>query len=217
MPCAGNSNELCGGNRLLDVYQSTTASSTQWTALGCYTDSTSARTLSHYIIVPGGQSATTIESCQAACLALGYRLAGVEYANECCKFFFFILLYLSFLTIYSPPVCDNQIENGGAPASSGCNMACAGNAAETCGGNLRIDIFEYTGWTLLGCYTDNVSARTLSNYIVVPGGQSATTIESCQAACKAAGYTLAGVEYSNECCKFLFSLALPDIYLRHHH
>jgi len=81
-------------------------------------------------------------------------------------------------------------------------MACAGNAAETCGGNLRIDIYEHTGWTLLGCYTDNVNARTLSNYIVVPGGQSATTIESCQAACIAAGYSLAGVEYANECCKF---------------
>jgi hypothetical protein len=88
MACAGNSNEICGGNQRLDVYQSTSASSTKWTSLGCYTDSTSARTLSNYITVPGGTGATTIESCQAACLALGYSLAGVEYANECCKFSF---------------------------------------------------------------------------------------------------------------------------------
>jgi len=86
-------------------------------------------------------------------------------------------------------------------------MACAGNSAETCGGNLRLDLYEYTGWIPLGCYTDNVNARTLSDYVIVSGGQSATTIESCQAACKAAGYSLAGVEYANECCKFPLSIA----------
>jgi len=96
MRCAGDSNEICGGNRLLDVYQSTSSSSTQWTALGCYTDSTSARTLRNYIVVPGGTGATTIESCQAACLALGYALAGVEYANECCKFSFYFPFLLAF-------------------------------------------------------------------------------------------------------------------------
>jgi WSC domain len=80
-------------------------------------------------------------------------------------------------------------------------MGCAGNSAEICGGNLRIDLFQSTPWVSLGCYTDNVNARTLANYIIVPGGQGATTIETCQAACKAAGYLLAGIEYANECCK----------------
>jgi hypothetical protein len=209
MPCAGNSGEICGGNRAMDVYQSTTTSSGHWTALGCYTDSISARAMSHYITVPSGQSATTIESCQAACLALGYTLAGVEAANECCKSSSFVYHLLTISNHHTALVCDNKIENGGpAPeGSAGCNMHCAGNAAETCGGNLRIDIFEYAGWTLLGCYTDSITARTLSDYVVVPGGQGATTIESCQAACKAAGYILAGLEYANECCKwFFFSL-----------
>lgn len=35
--------------------------------------------------VPGGAQAMTIESCQAVCLGLGYTLAGLEYADECCK------------------------------------------------------------------------------------------------------------------------------------
>jgi hypothetical protein len=61
-----------------------------------------------------------------------------------------------------------------------------------------------SGWTFKGCYSDNPSARTLGNYIVVPGGTGATTIESCLSACKASGYSLAGVEYANECCKFRF-------------
>jgi glucan 1,3-beta-glucosidase len=68
-----------------------------------------------------------------------------------------------------------------------------------------------SGWKFLGCYTDNVSARTLSNYIIVPGGQGATTIEACQAACRSFGYSLAGVEYANECCKFLFLLPTISI------
>jgi glucan 1,3-beta-glucosidase len=59
-----------------------------------------------------------------------------------------------------------------------------------------------TGWNYLGCYSDNPSARTFSYYLVVPGGQGATTIQSCVAACSALGYSLAGIEYANECCKF---------------
>lgn len=86
MPCAGNSDELCGGNQRLDLYQATQTSTTSWSYMGCFTDNTSSRTLKNYIVVPGGQGATTRESCQSACQALGYTVSGVEYANECCKF-----------------------------------------------------------------------------------------------------------------------------------
>jgi glucan 1,3-beta-glucosidase len=58
-----------------------------------------------------------------------------------------------------------------------------------------------TGWIFLGCYTDSVSARTLSQHPAVAGGPSATTIEGCQAVCQSLGYSLAGVEYADECCK----------------
>jgi glucan 1,3-beta-glucosidase len=58
-----------------------------------------------------------------------------------------------------------------------------------------------TGWIFLGCYTDNVGGRTLMNGLKVPGGPSAMTIELCEPTCNAAGYILAGVEYSGECCK----------------
>jgi hypothetical protein len=57
------------------------------------------------------------------------------------------------------------------------------------------------GWNFRGCYTDKISARTLGNALGVPGGQPAMTIEACLAACQFAGYVLAGVEYSGECCK----------------
>ena len=58
-----------------------------------------------------------------------------------------------------------------------------------------------SGWTFLGCYTDNVSGRALPNGESVPGGASAMTIELCQSTCLGLGYSLAGVEYADECCK----------------
>lgn len=58
-------------------------------------------------------------------------------------------------------------------------------------------------WTALGCYTDSVSARTLSVGTSVPGGAGAMSIEACQSACVAGGYVYSGVEYAQECCKFL--------------
>lgn len=60
-----------------------------------------------------------------------------------------------------------------------------------------------TGWSFLGCYTDSVSGRTLVNGVQVQGGSTAMSVELCQAACKANGYSIAGVEYSGECCKYL--------------
>jgi hypothetical protein len=60
-----------------------------------------------------------------------------------------------------------------------------------------------SGWTLLGCYTDTVSARSLPYGAGVSGGPTAMTNELCQSTCLAAGYTLAGTEYSDECCKTL--------------
>jgi glucan 1,3-beta-glucosidase len=141
MACAGNPGEICGGNQRLDVYQSSTA----WKFLGCYTDKVLARTLDDYITVPGGQGATTIENCQAACRAAGYTLAGVEYANECCKFLVSLPLSAS-STATNFLGCDNAVRNGGALApngNAGCNMTCAGNSAETCGGNFRLDLYQY--------------------------------------------------------------------------
>lgn len=68
------------------------------------------------------------------------------------------------------------------------------------------------GWTLLGCYTDNVGGRTLVNGEAVPGGASAMTVEACLSTCKGLGYILAGVEYADECCKYHVTV-LPPILL----
>lgn len=125
--------------------------------------------------------------------------------------------------------CGNALQNGGAPAPDGnalCNMACDGNSAETCGAPNQLDVYSsssgsspttttasspsatgnpLSGWTFLGCYTDNVSERALPMMEPVSRG---VTNEGCQNACLAAGYSIAGTKYAGECCRFLFLILL---------
>ena len=85
-------------------------------------------------------------------------------------------------------------------------------------------------WVSLGCYTcvippcfelekilDASVAFAISDggpraltYGTTPiGGSTNNSVESCTAACFAAGYPLAGMEYSDECCRLIsFSMAL---------
>ncbi|KAJ5131970.1 hypothetical protein N7448_006128 [Penicillium atrosanguineum] len=50
-------------------------------------------------------------------------------------------------------------------------------------------------WKSLGCYSDNTLSRTLNTSLTVSGG----TIEACQSACEAKGFTYAGIEYGTQC------------------
>jgi hypothetical protein len=52
------------------------------------------------------------------------------------------------------------------------------------------------GWTYQGCYIDGVNGRILNDQL--PDNQ-ALTVQSCIGACAAAGYTIAGMEYSVQC------------------
>lgn len=56
-------------------------------------------------------------------------------------------------------------------------------------------------WKVLGCYSDNVNngGRSLTSSQQVTGGFPKITVELCQSACKSAGYSIAGLEYSQEC------------------
>ncbi|KAF4631590.1 hypothetical protein G7Y89_g6540 [Cudoniella acicularis] len=182
-----------------------------WSYVGCYTDSVGARTLPSNPGTTGGTAALTVELCTSTCQGLGYVFAGMEYAGQC--------------------FCGNAFLNGGGPApdgETGCDMACSGNATETCGGPNRLSLWDFNdainatssssssatasatsssssaaatgppGWSELGCYTDSVGARALTDQLyTIPG--ASMTVEACTAACKTAGYPLAGVEYSDEC------------------
>jgi WSC domain len=53
-----------------------------------------------------------------------------------------------------------------------------------------------TGWSYQGCYIDGVNGRILGDQLADNAG---LTIESCVQACAAAGYTIAGAEFSVQC------------------
>jgi Glyoxal oxidase N-terminus/WSC domain len=143
----------------------------------------------------GDGNAMTDEACVSYCAQLDFNYAGTEYASEC--------------------FCGNQLATQSTLATaSDCNMACTGANTTQCGGPNRLTVFwngrvpssgpaevsAMNGWSSLGCYTDHgVANRTLTTIMPTTGGQSALTVERCTTACRAGGFTLAGLEYGSEC------------------
>ncbi|KAI8316250.1 hypothetical protein K4K61_008784 [Colletotrichum sp. SAR11_59] len=197
--CTGDSTEPCGAGDRLSVFTTTAAAvagpgvnpgPAGWASLGCYNDNIPGRILAYRTGVAAGDSLMSVLQCTTACKAAGFSYAGVEYSSEC--------------------YCDNQILSTAANGQTGCNMLCSGNSTEYCGGGNFINVYKSSaalktastvpaGWTGQGCLKDNVLGRALGVGMAVAGGPASMTVESCVAACSAAGYQIAGVEYSQEC------------------
>ncbi|KAF8736996.1 hypothetical protein AX14_013631 [Amanita brunnescens Koide BX004] len=208
MACNGNAKEHCGGPNRLSFFWSgvqpppppvITPNIGKWSSLGCYSDNVNGRALSNQINLP---DPVTNAACTTACGNAGYSLAGTEYATQC--------------------FCGNSIANGGASiAASGCNMVCAGNSSEFCGGPNRLNVYNYTGtlpkngdgglvasvvgpvlsglpgtWSYNACWVDNAFGRIL---LTAAPGSTNNTVESCIAACQSQSFTVAGTEYGDEC------------------
>lgn len=136
----------------------------------------------------------TNEACISFCSARGFQYAGTQYAQEC--------------------YCGESIATTAQKLEdSQCNMACKGNATEPCGGPSKLSIFHSSaavgpqanpgvnGYSLLGCYSEGTTGRTLTFVVgTIPGANM--TVDKCTAACDASAYKYAGVEYGGECCKF---------------
>lgn len=158
MKCVGNSSQTCGNGDRLSIYNNGVSDSGPvtnpgppgWSYLACYTDSGS-RTLRSSVAVGG--SGMTVAGCTTTCKSAGYTFAGVEYGSECW--------------------CDRSIRSPGVVSATGCNMLCAGNATEYCGGSDRLTVYEIVdagaanpstlpaAWRSLGCYTDDAAARMI--------------------------------------------------------
>lgn len=125
-PCNGNKNEICGGNNLLSVWQDPTFPTEDveigdYKPMGCYTDdSKNGRTLSWPAEIE--KATITTEKCLSACEQQGFPLAGTEFGGECW--------------------CGNVLANSTAKVDDAqCNMPCKGNAAQTCGGRGRLNVY----------------------------------------------------------------------------
>ncbi|KZF20208.1 WSC-domain-containing protein [Xylona heveae TC161] len=162
-----------------------------WVSLGCYTEATNGRALAG--ASTAGDS-NNLQTCSTFCSSFDYF--GVEYGREC--------------------YCGNSLSAGSVPATdNGCNMACNGNSAETCGGGSRLNLYErdtavtttsaaatatpvtvleVADFGYLGCYTEGTNSRALTGE---SSSGDANTVQSCATTCS--GFTYFGVEYSREC------------------
>ncbi|KAH8902429.1 WSC-domain-containing protein, partial [Coniochaeta sp. PMI_546] len=161
-----------------------------YSSLGCYTEAVKGRALTGKSY--SNSTNMTAGICRDICY--GYKYFGVEYGQEC--------------------YCGNNMNTGAVSTnSSQCDMDCAGNQWELCGGRSRLNMFQmnatlyqapavptvYAGDSLyspMGCYTEATNGRAL-------GSKSYTdvnnmTAESCEAYCGTA-YAYFGVEWSQEC------------------
>lgn len=138
-----------------------------------------------------GEKMTT-ESCLAFCTSKGFPYAGTEYSQEC--------------------FCGSSLAAGTAKVDdSTCNMPCSGNATQPCGAGGHLSLFHTTevsgpaanpgvnDYNHMGCYTEGKTGRALTYGAGLPSAD--LTVAKCTAACRAANYILAGVEYGGECCK----------------
>lgn len=156
--------------------------------LGCYADSASAHTLTSFSSTSNAQ---TVEMCKFTCSNyLFYGLSG----NTC--------------------YCGNTISNGGTlqPSAGSCNINCAGNTAQICGGSSSISLYGPSStWNYAGCYGDASSTRPLAA-VWVNSAYSGMTVENCQSYCGANNYTFAGLEYGMECyCGNTISSSSPQL------
>jgi hypothetical protein len=154
-----------------------------WNYLDCFSDSVANRVLP----VPMGIHHMTVEKCLDACSGAGFAYAGLEYAKEC----------------YCGQSAPPTIATDGR-----CNMSCKGDSNELCGGPDGLSVYHagptasilhsYLSWTYSGCYEDSIAARTLPHEITSISANS-MTVEKCLDACRSAGFSYAGLEWSQEC------------------
>ena len=218
MPCGGDSTTLCGGPNALQLYtnpnavaptsaaasapaQSSTATSTQAAASAGPTAETNlpagwnAASTSCIQEVPGralAGFATTqddmdIPKCLALCEGKGFYYAAVQWGKEC--------------------QCGNSLSNGASldKASNNCNMGCSGKPSTLCGGSDALQLYTnpsldpstrgVNGFSYGGCIQE-VVGRALN---MTRLDDDAMTVEKCTDFCMRSGYTMAGLEYGNEC------------------
>ncbi|CAE6457661.1 unnamed protein product [Rhizoctonia solani] len=110
-------------SRHAHIRRAAAAVPTGWEAQGCVTDADAPnRVLSDHHT----DASMTTASCIQSCAANGYKLAGTQFSKECW--------------------CGNTLNTaGGAGQSSGgCDMPCAGDTSQVCGGNYHMNVFATT-------------------------------------------------------------------------
>ncbi|GAA5872138.1 hypothetical protein JCM8547_003819 [Rhodosporidiobolus lusitaniae] len=191
------------------------ASNPTWSYQGCYTDSVSARTLIHGL----GSQDWTAANCLSLASAAGYKFAGIIYGGECwgsneiastgaqqaddkcnwncasdasttCGGEAGLDIYLSNTYIEPTPTSTSPSSDSTATGTDS-----AATETATSGPAEPKKVEDDANYSYLGCYTDSVNARTLTDNL----GSEDWTAKNCLSLAAAEGYKYAGIIYSGEC------------------
>jgi hypothetical protein len=100
---------------------------TNYTYIGCYTDTVANRVLTYDLTasIPGGPANMSIANCARAANSSGYEVFGVEYAQECWA-------------------GKRLASSSNLRSNSSCNMPCRGNDTEWCGAGDFLSTYQLT-------------------------------------------------------------------------
>ncbi|KAK6585442.1 hypothetical protein PZA11_002169 [Diplocarpon coronariae] len=185
---------------------------------GCFVDSGRPRTLLY--TGPRLYTSQTVQQCVAFCKGKQYQYAGLEYGEE-------VRLRLP-TELFVPNVfkcfCGASVNNIQVDESD-CNQPCTGDSSEICGAFDRISIYQdpsfpvadYTtisDYQQLGCHSEGSNGRSLA-WRQDQVDSTTLTVETCLRACKAGGWSFAGLEYASECywymCCLTGGILLPNL------
>ena len=170
--------------------------------VGCASEGSGGRALAGGI--PLYSDDMTPRLCTDHCNLQGLPLSGAEYGREC--------------------YCGLALTHGAALGSSRCTMACAGDAAQICGGPSALSVYRRNAtaipdqpgppgtsssavaplpaadpgtYAYVGCCIEGTGGRALSGG--TPLASDHMTPRLCTAHCSAQGLLLSGVKYAREC------------------
>jgi iron transport multicopper oxidase len=190
MPCSGASNQKCGGPYRIQMYGIKHLSPSLpkgWKTLYACAIDGNTRIFTGSALYKLDNNSPAV--CAALCASIGYSMAGVEYSDECW--------------------CGNSYNNNVLPTvapTGDCNMQCSGDASHMCGSSYRVQVYGAvpsfhptlpSGWsTAYACAVDGDARIFAAAALYKP---DLNTPAVCVALCASKGYTLAGVEYADEC------------------
>ncbi|XP_033112682.1 WSC domain-containing protein ARB_07867-like [Anneissia japonica] len=138
---------------------------------GCFQDKPERAMPSDYT----ESGSMTIDQCITHCHGRGHMYAGLQYGKEC--------------------FCGgNTYSKYGRVPDTNCNVKCAGNSQEICGGTWKISVYA-TEVVYEGCFQDKPKRAMPSDYIK----SGSMTIGQCITHCHGHGHMYAGLQYGMEC------------------
>ncbi|CAM9620699.1 unnamed protein product [Ectocarpus sp. 6 AP-2014] len=178
LPCAGDSSEICGGHHAMSVYSHgvVTVDPVDSIYLGCFSDPAERR----IFVRDESSDDMTAEACAVQCADYAYY--GTQYSHECW--------------------CGDNADYD-ANGAGECELPCAGDSEETCGGHFAMSVYTHGVVTVdpvdsvdpayLGCYYDPSDDRIFMR----DDSSDDMTAEVCSELC--ADYLYYGTQWSREC------------------